>query len=473
MTMLTQDQIKQFEEKGWVGPLDLLTRAEVESVKKCLEANSSIQEVDCQPMMMLYNNVLNLSTSRDLHLFHQPIAELFKNPKIVRVLNQLGEPNLLLWNTNVFCKMPGEGDIKWHQVYESYDPSAYNPQKAALLYPKNEDCLNLTVWVALDDATLENGCLHFANRTHKEKFRRVQVPAEEGMFAGIKNHKMVWQGRRQYSAVFDFDENEWEVEAVPAKMGQVIIFTERVMHSSPSNNSNQRRLGINARYISPSVQVYPHRLEDDFIDENFHNIKKHFCILVSGHDDHGINVVMDSHNLDDTELEFQTMSNLVRFGHVQLPQGKQQIELQSLYQQAMEGDCLDEEPDPILQPRKYIQWQVWNQLKGMSPSEAMKQYSQIVAKLPRVAREKKLPLGEEIKAWLVAYVAKVLKIEQDEVNCSVPFERYGLGSADSIMLTGELEAWLERDLSTNLLYNYPSIELLAKYLASMDLSESS
>lgn len=466
MNMLTQDQIKNFEKKGWFGSLDIFTRSEVESVKKCIEANSSIKEVDGQPMMMLYNNVLQINTSRDLHLFHQPIAEMFKSPKIVRLLNQLGEPNLLLWNTNVFCKMPGEGDIKWHQVYDSYDPSAYDPQKPALLYPKNEDFLNLTVWVALDDATLENGCLHFANRTHKQKFGRVQVPAEEGMFAGIKNHKMVWQGRRQDSAVFDFDENEWEVEAVPAKMGQVIIFTERVMHCSYSNNSNQRRLAINARYVRPSVQIYPHRLQDDFIDENFHNIKKHFCLLVSGRDEYGINVVRDSNDLDNTELEFQTMSNLVRFGHVQLPQGKQQIEFESLYQQAMEGDCLHEEPDPILQPRKYIQWQAWNQLKGMSRSEAMKQYSQIVAKLPAVDREKKLPLEEEIKAWLVAYVAKVLKIEPDEVNCTLPFERYALGSADSAILIGEMGAWLERNLPTTVLYNYPNIDLLAKHLAS-------
>lgn len=465
MNMLTENQIKNFEEKGWLGPLDIFTRPEVESVKKCLEAHSSIKEVDGQPMMTLYNNVLKINTSRDLHLFHQPISKMFTSPKIVSLLNQLGEPNLLLWNTNVFCKMPGEGDIKWHQVYDSYDPSAYNPQKPALLYPKNEEFLNLTVWVALDEATLENGCLHFANKTHKQKFARVQVPAEEGMFAGIKNHKMVWQGRRQYSAVFDFDENEWEIEAVPVKVGQVIIFTERVMHSSRSNNSNQRRLAINARYVRPSVQIYPHRLQDDFIDENFHNIKKHFCILVSGRDDYGINVVKDCNDLDNTELEFQTMSNLIRFGHVQLPPGKQQIELESHYQQAMEGDCLLEEPDPILQPRKYIQWQAWHKIKGMSRSEAMKQYSQIVAKLPRIDSQNKLPLEEEIKAWLVAYVAKELKIEPDEVNCTLPFERYALGSADSATLTGELGAWLERNLPTTLLYNYPNIEVLAKHLA--------
>lgn len=464
--MLTQYQIEKFEEKGWLGPFDIFTRSEVDSVKKCIEANSSIKEVDGQLMMAFYNNVLNVNTSRDLHLFHKPIAEMLKSPKITRLISQLSEPNLLLWNSNIFCKMPGAGEIKWHQVYDSYDPSAYDPQKPALLYPKNKECLNLSVWIALDDATIQNGCLHFANKTHKQKFGRVQVPVEEGMFAGIKNHKMVWQGRRQYSAAFDFDENEWEVEAVPARKGQAIIFTERVMHFSPPNKSNQRRLAINGRYVPTSVQVYPHRLKDDFIDENFHNIKKHFCILVSGEDDYGINIVRDSHDLDNIELEFQTMSNLVRFGHVQLTQGKQEIELESIYQQAMEGDCLEQEPDPILQPRKYIQWQAWNQLKGISCSEAMKQYCQIVAKLSVLDREKELPLEEKIKAWLVAYVAKVFQIKPDEVNSTLPFERYALGSAETAAMVAELGAWLERDIPVTVLYSYPNIELLAKHLVS-------
>ena len=283
---------------------------------------------------------------------------------------------------------------------------------------------------------------------------------------------MVWQGRRDYSAVFDFNENEWEVEAVPAKMGETIIFTERVMHSSPPNNSaNKRRLGINGRFVPPSVQVYPSRLEGDFIDENFHNIKKHFCILVSGKDDYGLNVVRDSHDLEDIELEFQNSSNLVRFGRVQLPQGKKRIELETLYKQAMEGDCQEEEPDPTLQPKKYIQWQAWNKLEGMSSSKAMQQYSQIVATLPAVSRENEQSVEEKIKAWLVSYIAKILKIEPEDVNSNLPFERYALGSADSVDMVGELGGWLERDVPATVLYNYPNIELLAKHLVSSSTGE--
>ncbi|MDJ0800598.1 MAG: acyl-CoA-binding protein [Calothrix sp. MO_167.B12] len=481
MYTLTEAQIQNFHDKGWIGPLDVFTEAEVASLKECLEFNSTIKVVDGQPMMMFYNNVMNISTSRDLHLFHKPITDFFTNQKIVRILNQLGEPDLLMWRSNVFCKMPGEGEIKWHQVYDSYNPTGYNEEKSTLVYTEEKDFLNLTVWVALDHATLESGCVHFANGTHKHKFGRLQVPSEEGMFAGVKVHKMVWQGGKQYSEVFDFDDSQWEVEAVPAKPGQIIIFTERCMHYSPGNNSNQRRLGINARYIHPNVKIYPHRLKGDFIDENSHNIERHFSILVSGHDDYGINRVRERNDLDETEVEFQNMTNLIRFEHVELPRGKQQIEIDSLYQQAIEGDCTVEEPNPILHARKYIEWQAWKKLEGMSRTEAMEKYSRLVASLPR-KHSQLTTLDEEshdhngsvnglnpgvieIQEWLVVYLAELLKEEQEQIDITVPFDRYGLGSIDATSLIGDLEAWLEQELPPTLLFNYPTIQTLAENLA--------
>ena len=95
---------------------------------------------------------------------------------------------------------------------------------------------------------------------------------------------MDWQKENNYSKVFDFNEEEWEIEPVPVKSGQILIFTEEVMHHSHTNHSDGIRFGVNARYIPPSVKVYPHREIGDFIDGTGHNIENHFCILVSGHD---------------------------------------------------------------------------------------------------------------------------------------------------------------------------------------------
>lgn len=478
--MLNKTQVEHFQKKGWVGPVDIFSSAEIAAVKECLEANSrTIKEADGQEIITFYNNVINLETPRDHHLFQKPIAELFKHPNLIKRLNQIAGDNLLLWYTNVFCKMPGQGEIKWHQAKEFYTSSDIDFEKKTLVYSQDEEPINLTVWVAMEDADLENGCMRFANGSQQQIFKILKgsVPASEGVFAGISAHKTVWQKEQQYSLSYEFDENDWEVEAVPVKAGQAIIFTESTMHCSLPNHSNRRRLAIIGRYVRPSTQVYPYRWKGDFIDENAHNIKRHFCILVSGCDDYGHNVVRDWHDLDETEVEFQLMSNLVRFGHVTIPEDKLQLEIYGLEKQALEGDCQEQEPNPILHPRKYIQWQAWNQYRGMISSAAMQRYSQLVASLPRKNNQiltnstytgtvkKGLLKATDIQVWLISYLVELLDIPQDEIEVNIPFDRYGLSSGQGTILIGDLEAWVGYELVPTLVYEYPTIEALSEYIA--------
>ena len=250
------------------------------------------------------------------------------------------------------------------------------------------------------------------------------------------------------------------------------------MHSSLPNRSNSRRMAIIGRYVRPSTKIYPYRWQGDFIDENAHNIKRHFNILVSGRDDYGYNVVRDGHDLDETEVEFQLMSNLVRYGRVEVPEDKHKLDISGLEKQAIEGDCQEEEPNPILHPRKYIEWQAWNQYQGMSCTEAMKRYSQLITTLPQKdnkvsthnsakvgERDKDLVMAAEIESWLVSYLADLLETDPDEVEVTIPFESYGLSSSESIGMLGDLGDWLGDDLKPTLLYNYPTIEAVALYLA--------
>lgn len=78
--------------------------------------------------------------------------------------------------------------------------------------------------------------------------------------------------------------------------GQIVIFTERILHKALSNDSTKERWAVNGRYLPPSVQIYPQRLTEDYMDDFNFNTRKHFCILVSGRDDYGINNVHDSYH---------------------------------------------------------------------------------------------------------------------------------------------------------------------------------
>jgi acyl carrier protein len=70
----------------------------------------------------------------------------------------------------------------------------------------------------------------------------------------------------------------------------------------------------------------------------------------------------------------------------------------------------------------------------------------------------------EIQAWIISYLSELLKVEQDEIDVKIPFDRYGLDSSAAVGLTGDLETWLGFDLDPTLLYDYPTIDALAQYL---------
>lgn len=74
--------------------------------------------------------------------------------------------------------------------------------------------------------------------------------------------------------------------------------------------------------------------------------------------------------------------------------------------------------------------------------------------------------ASDIENWLVSYIAQLLEIEPQEIDSQTPFERYGLDSSAMVVLSGDLQEWLGRKLDPTLLYDYPTIETLANYLAN-------
>lgn len=79
--------------------------------------------------------------------------------------------------------------------------------------------------------------------------------------------------------------------------------------------------------------------------------------------------------------------------------------------------------------------------------------------------------AEVIQAWLVSKLCERLGIEPREIDVREPLSSYGLGSTEAVRLAGELAEWLGRKLSAALVYEYPTIEALARHLAgSPDVS---
>ncbi|HEX9840752.1 MAG TPA: amino acid adenylation domain-containing protein [Anaerolineales bacterium] len=81
------------------------------------------------------------------------------------------------------------------------------------------------------------------------------------------------------------------------------------------------------------------------------------------------------------------------------------------------------------------------------------------------ATNKQKITSERIQSWLLARIATMQGLEPAEIDPRQPFTYYSLGSVQAVSLTGDLEVFLGRSLSPTLAWDYPTIELLANYLA--------
>jgi acyl transferase domain-containing protein/acyl carrier protein len=84
----------------------------------------------------------------------------------------------------------------------------------------------------------------------------------------------------------------------------------------------------------------------------------------------------------------------------------------------------------------------------------------------REGGDREIVRTEHIEAWLIDQLAERLAVARESIDPREPFASYGLTSREAVVLSGELEEWLHRTLSPTLVWDYPTIELLARFLAS-------
>ncbi|HET8932546.1 MAG TPA: acyl carrier protein [Polyangiales bacterium] len=71
---------------------------------------------------------------------------------------------------------------------------------------------------------------------------------------------------------------------------------------------------------------------------------------------------------------------------------------------------------------------------------------------------------EHTEEFLVETLAKLLKLKPSDIDTNISFDRYGLDSAAAVELTGLISQWSGIELEPTLLYDYPSIDRLTKFL---------
>lgn len=89
-----------------------------------------------------------------------------------------------------------------------------------------------------------------------------------------------------------------------------------------------------------------------------------------------------------------------------------------------------------------------------------------VSEINKTDASNQIRTAADIQAWTISYLGELLEVDPEEVDITIPFDRYGLDSSAAIGLTGDLGDWLGYDVDPTLLYDYPTIEGLVKHLSA-------
>lgn len=71
----------------------------------------------------------------------------------------------------------------------------------------------------------------------------------------------------------------------------------------------------------------------------------------------------------------------------------------------------------------------------------------------------------QISTWIKNYLADLLDIQASEIDETYEFDRFGLNSSAAVSLIGDLEEWLNFELSPSLFFEFSTIEQVSTYLA--------
>ena len=215
MPKLTSQQHEQYQEKGFIAPIDALTRAETEEVKNEIEF-----------IEKKWPNELDGLGRNYVHLISPIFDKVVHNSKILDAVESIIGKNVLACGTTLFIKNPDEkGFVSFHQ-----------DAKYIGLEPHNW----VTAWIAVTDANEENGCMRMWSGSHKDELKYHNQKFDE--------NNLLTRGQTIENIPIE------KTTPVVLEAGQMSLHHPKIVHGSGLNNSKDRRIGfVIQSYIGSDV----------------------------------------------------------------------------------------------------------------------------------------------------------------------------------------------------------------------------
>lgn len=213
---LTAKQVEDYGRDGFVAPIRALDAADAAAYRQRFEAYEA-----------RHGGWYDLSKGQKLYLIQTWAAELAARPAVLDAVEDVLGPDLMVWGLSLFVKDAGApGYVTWHQ------DSTY----WGLSEPKVT-----TAWIALSPANRRSGCMKMLPGS--------QTLDQRPHVDTLADDNLLTRGQEIAMSV-----DEADAVYCPLRPGEFSLHHVRTVHASEPNRSDDRRIGVAVRYVTPDVR---------------------------------------------------------------------------------------------------------------------------------------------------------------------------------------------------------------------------
>ena len=247
--IVTANQARDYDERGFFVledaiPADVLDRlvAEIDPLEEKMEA--ALREAEGGKVFIARADEITFTT----HIVKRSdYVRAFVASALFRDLcaDLIGPDVRLYWDQAVYKKPGTAAPFPWHQDngYTYVEPQQY-----------------LTCWIALTDATVDNGCPHVVPGIHRR---------------GTLAH--------DYSDIgFVCVTDPPDVAAAPARAGSIVVFSSLTPHSTGPNNTDSTRKAYIVQFAPDGAVIVSYDEDGNLVREPAADPKRQFPILING-----------------------------------------------------------------------------------------------------------------------------------------------------------------------------------------------
>lgn len=214
--LLSAAEIARYHEEGFLAPIRVMSKEEAAELRQCLE---HFERETGGPLKGAYRH--------KSHLLFTWLAELVRHSRILDAVEDLYGPDLLCWSSNFFIKeRENPAFVSWHQ-----DATYWGLDKPDVV----------SAWVAFTPAHHGNGAMRFIPGSH----RLDQIPHRDT----YAKHNLLTRGQEIAVTV-----DETQAVTVELEPGEMSLHHVRLVHGSPPNPSDDRRIGYAIRYVPTYIR---------------------------------------------------------------------------------------------------------------------------------------------------------------------------------------------------------------------------